>query len=320
MTLTSPHLDPTIRAWQGRIADVSSEDAHALADDERARSRRLSDRLFAEFGEAPAAADRTSHVIPTASGDLRIDEYRPAGAVNELPAYLVLHGGAFRLGDLDELINVAFCSNRAVDAGYAVFCPDYALAPARPHPAASLDAQAALTWLLTHSAELGIDATRVVVGGVSAGGALAASLCLWARDNDVSVHAQLLEVPVVDLSDVAPWLPEYGELNGLPSVSDLRAGYVSEQDAETPAVSPLRADLHDLPTTHVMTAEFDPLRAGGEAFAGRMVEAGNRVTGTRHLGALHGTQSLLKDYRGARLWHREVVSVLRDFAERGARD
>jgi acetyl esterase len=316
MTITAPHLDPMIREWQTRIAAVAGE--HSPDADERSRSRMLSDRLFAEFGEVPSPAERTTHVIPSAAGDLRIDEYRPAGAVGELPAYLVLHGGAFRLGDLDELINVAFCSNRAVDAGYAVFCPEYALAPARPHPAASIDAQAALTWLIEHSADLGIDARRIVVGGVSAGGALAASLCLWARDSGLGVSGQLLEVPVVDLSDDAPWLPEYGELNGLPSVSDLRAGYASDQDAETPAVSPLRGDLHDLPTTHVMTAEFDPLRAGGEAFAERLIAAGNRVTGTRHLGALHGTQSLLKGYRGARLWHREVVAVLSDFAERGA--
>lgn len=316
MTLTSPALDPTIRVWQSRIADVSA--AHDPDADERTRSRLLSDRLFAEFGEIPSPAARTTHRVVTDSGELRIDEYRPAGAVGELPAYLVLHGGAFRLGDLDELINVAFCSNRAVEAEYAVFCPDYALAPSRPHPAASLDARAALSWLREHSAELRIDPTRLVVGGVSAGGALAASLCLWARDNGVPVRGQLLEVPVVDLSDEAPWLPEYGELNGLPSVADLRAGYVSEQDAETPAVSPLRGDLRGLPTTHVMTAEFDPLRAGGEALVERLAAAGNRVTGTRHLGALHGTQSLLQGYRGARLWHREVVSVLRDFAERPA--
>lgn len=313
MTLTSPPLDPTIRAWQTRIADVTAQDA--LDTDERTRARQLSDRLFAEFGEIPSPAARTTHTVTSPKGDLRIDEYRPADAVGDLPAYLVLHGGAFRLGDLDELINVAFCSNRAVDAGYAVFCPDYALAPTHPHPAASLDARAALTWLVEHSTDLGIDATRIVVGGVSAGGALAASLCMWARDNGLPVSGQLLEVPVVDLSDNAPWISEYSDLNGLPSVRDLRAGYASDQDAQTPGVSPLRGDLRDLPTTHVMTAEFDPLRAGGEALVGRLVEAGNRVTGTRHLGALHGTQSLLKDYRGARLWHHEVVSVLRDFAQ-----
>lgn len=313
MTLTSPPLDPTIRAWQTRIADIAAQDNPEI--DERTRARRLSDRLFAEFGEIPSPAARTTHVISSPTGDLRVDEYRPSEAVGDLPAYLVLHGGAFRLGDLDELINVAFCSNRAVDAGYAVFCPDYALAPSRPHPAASLDAQSALTWLVEHSTDLRIDATRIVIGGVSAGGALAASLCMWARDNDLQVSGQLLEVPVVDLSDDAPWIAEYGDLNGLPSVRHLRAGYAGEQDAETPAVSPLRGDLRDLPTTHVMTAEFDPLRAGGEAFVGRLVEAGNRVTGTRHMGALHGTQSLLKEYRGARLWHREVVSVLREFAD-----
>lgn len=313
MTEMSLSLDPAITAWLRRLDELASGTSSATS--ERSRSREVSDLLFTEFGIMDAArARRTTHIVPTAEGDMRVDEYRPVNAAGPLPAYLLLHGGAFRLGELDEAVNVAFCSKRAADADYAVFSADYALAPERPHPAASHDAQAALLWLLANGSSLEIDLDRLVVGGVSAGGALSASLCAWARDKGYDIRGQLLEVPVVDLSDSAPWLPEFAVLNGLPSPREIRTGYVSDEEAALPEVSPLRGHLHGLPPTHLMTAEFDPLRAGGEELARRLREAGNRVTGTRHFGALHGTQSLLRDYRGARLWHAEVVSVLRDFA------
>ncbi|WP_284250061.1 alpha/beta hydrolase [Litorihabitans aurantiacus] len=300
-----------IEAWLTRSAELAA--SPEAPPDEREHARWVSDALFTEFGVAPPAARRTTHEVPTDRGLLRIDVYRPPGrGADVVPAYLVLHGGAFRFGHPDELVNVAFCSARAVDAGVAVVCVDYALAPENPHPAATLDARDALRWLVERARDLAIDPDRIVVGGVSAGGALAAGLCAWARDHGVAVRGQLLEVPVVDLSPGAPWLDEHAALNGLGDLETIREGYATPDEALTAEVSPLRGDLAGLPPTHVMTAELDPLRAGGEELVRRLRAAGTEVTATRHLGEVHASQALLRGWRGARLWHREVVAVLRD--------
>lgn len=318
MTATpTPVLDPHVQAWLNRISEIApSRGDEADPARERASAREISDLLFTEFG-APASADaqRSTHYIHTGQGDLRIDEYRPVGSGTEvLPAYLLLHGGSFRLGEVDELINVSFCSQRAALSGYAVYSLAYRLAPEHPFPAALDDAGHALHWLHERSKQLGIDPERIIVGGVSAGGNLSAALCLASRESGPAIRGQLLEVPLMDTRDNGKWLDEYAPVNGFSTLKAARGAYSNASQASSPLISPMLGDLSGLPPTHVMTAEFDPCRSSGEEYVRRLRAAGNSVTATRHLGHLHGTQGLTRRWRGARLWHSEVVSVLQDFA------
>lgn len=324
MTDNIPVLDAEITTWLHRAAELvrsadplPNGDTITTAAAERVRAHHLSNMLFEEFGATNVeGVDRRALQIPTRWGALRIDEYRrQEQTTGRAPAYLLLHGGGFRLGAIDELINVAFCAQRALDTGYAVYSLEYRLAPENPFPAALDDARSALEWLVDKADELNVDSSTIVVGGVSAGGCIAASLAIDCRDRAYpSVSALLLEVPAVDLRENGVWLHEYAELNGFSELAVLRDGYCAGRSPDDPAVSPLLADLQGLPPVHVMTAEYDPLRAGGEAFVGRLRAAGNRVSATRHLGQLHGSHGLVRELRAARLWHAEVAAVLRDFA------
>jgi acetyl esterase len=313
--MTLPPLDPAIESWLEQLRSWEPPTAN-----ERESARLLSDSLFARHGSYDAAAATVvSHHVVAEDRTIRVEEYRPAGREDEtLPAYLSLHGGAFRLGDVEELINVGLCSRRSADAGFAVFSVNYRLAPEHPYPAAIEDAVAALTWLIEDAESLRIDPERIVIGGVSAGGDLCAVLALEARDRGLHVCGQLLEVPVVDLRDEAVWLDEYAEINGFSTLAELRGEYCTLEQTQDASLSPLLADLAGLPPTHVMIAQLDPLRGGAEAFVQRLREAGNLTTATLHLGELHGTHGLFRHSRGARVWHAEVVAVLQEFAGAGA--
>lgn len=308
-----PNLDPVILKWLRRIQELS---ASIEGTDERHVARLLSDSLFDEFGIwDPTGVTRTTRHLTTAHGPLRIDDYRPtAPAPGPTPAYLNLHGGSFRLGELDERVNVALCTSRARDTGYATFSLDYRLAPDHPHPAALQDATDALRWLLKNADRLGIDAKRIIIGGVSAGGGIAAALGQRARDEGLPVAGQLLEVPVVDIRDDGFWDEELATLNGFGSLADLRGGYASAEGAHDPGASPILGDLRGLAPAHVMTAEHDPLRVGANEYVKRLAAAGNRVSTTCHPGQLHGTQNLNRAFGGARAWHAEVVATLKELA------
>ncbi|MDR2377932.1 MAG: alpha/beta hydrolase [Bifidobacteriaceae bacterium] len=229
------------------------------------------------------------------------------------PAYLTLHGGAFWLGSIDDRPNAAAAAERALGADAIVFDVDYRLAPEHPFPAGLEDCYTALVWVHAHAAELAIDPARIVVGGVSAGGNLAAALCRLVRDRGgPPIRGQLLEVPVLDLRADGAWIDRYAAINGLDGWDEIRDFYLRPgQDPADPLVSPLAgADLGGLPPAHIITAEIDPLRAGGEAYAVALRRAGVRATATRRLGALHGANALTGTWSGARLWAAEAIAAL----------
>lgn len=276
-----------------------------------------------EVGEVARVDD---HAVPVDGGEIRLRVYRPF-AVGALPVLLHIHGGGFTLGSVDWVFNEAKCAHLCRAAGCVVATVDYRLAPEHPFPTAPEDCYAALLWLADHADELGVDASRIVVGGESAGGNLAAVVALMSRDRSGPPLAlQLLEVPVADMSERSgehPSLSLYGSGYGLE-----REGIESFQDAylpppidrDDPYVSPLRAaDLSGLPPAHVITAELDPLRDGGEAYARRLYEAGVRTTVHRYLGHTHGSSSLWQTWSSAAAWMDELVAALRSAVETGVR-
>ncbi|CAN7582806.1 alpha/beta hydrolase [Phenylobacterium sp. LjRoot219] len=234
------------------------------------------------------------HRVAVDGGAITVRLYAPAEPAGPLPCHLYLHGGSFWLGTLDHFDPL--CRGLAKAAGCIVAAVDYRLAPEHKFPTAPEDCYAALLWIVEHAAELGVDASRVSVGGVSAGGNLAAVVALMARDRGGPPLAlQVLEVPVTDLTSDAP-LRAADEGVVLPSDKpQVRRRYLADgvADALNPYASPIfAADLRNLPPALIMTAEYDPLCAEGAAYARRLVEAGVAVEHHCWQGQFHGAQPL----------------------------
>ncbi len=217
--------------------------------------------------------------------------YRPVEAEDAaiLPAYIHLHGGGWVLGDLDGCHS--FCAEIAATAGVAVVAVDYRLAPEHPFPAGLEDSLMAVRQVVEQPARLGIDPTRLSIGGDSAGGNLAASTCLILQDEggEPILRAQVLLYPVTDLrmQTASYAIPD---ADGLLTAGmmrwfrDLYAGDVTDW-----RVSPLLAASHaDLPPAYIITCGFDPLRDEGRAYAAALAQAGGSVTHVPYPNQFHG--------------------------------
>jgi acetyl esterase len=207
------------------------------------------------------------------------------------PVLVYLHGGGWTFGSPEEA--EPLCRALVNRSDWAVLLVDYRLAPEHPFPAAIEDVEAVVAALPQCATGLGVDASMLAIAGDSAGANLGVAVTLRARDQGVQPFAyQALIYPVVDLVSQAPSVTEFGTGYGLDhaAIRWHADSYVPDPaDRERPEVSPLRArSLADLPPTLVVTAEFDPLRDEGEAFATRLAEAGVPVVATRYLGVLHG--------------------------------
>ena len=239
--------------------------------------------------------------VPGPGGNIPVRIYTPEQAVAHDAALVVwLHGGGWVIGDLDTADATARAlANRS---GAVVVSVGYRLAPEHRAPAALDDAQAVLVWVVEHEELLGVDARRVAVGGDSAGGNLAAALCQRMRDEGgPAIAFQLLVYPVVDCTLSHPSMDEHAE--GYSLTRDIMGWFVDHYlngaDPTDPSVSPLRApSLAGLPPALVITAEFDPLRDEGEAYAAALRDAGVIVEAVRYDGQIHGFMgmaSLLDD-------------------------
>lgn len=215
--------------------------------------------------------------------------YRPRSGT--LPLLVYFHGGGWVVGSV--AISDPFCRALANASGCGVVSVDYRLAPEDRYPAAADDAYAATRWSADHASDLGIDPSRIAVGGSSAGGNLAAVVALMARERGTpKVAFQLLHVPVTDHDFDTPSYRVNGSGFGL-TRSGMRwfwDNYVPDPKLrDEPYASPLRAtDLSGLPPAHIVTAECDPLRDEGKAYATRLREAGVPTTYVEYPGMVHG--------------------------------
>jgi acetyl esterase len=265
---------------------------------------------FLVFGdEGPDVASIVDHRVAVDGGEITVRVYTPHGD-GPFPGHLYLHGGGFWLGEPGHFD--PNCTAIAAGAGCVVASVDYRLAPEHPFPVPPEDCYAALLWLVAQAGELGVDATRISVGGGSAGGNLSAVVALMARDrNGPALAFQVLEIPVTDLTGSHPSIEENGEgylltKAGMQQCVDY---YLADPgDAKHPYASPLFADdLAGLPPALVMTAEFDPLRDEGEAYGARLRDAGVPTTMRRWEGQIHGSQSFSKLMPDAAAEYREMV-------------
>jgi acetyl esterase len=296
----------------------------------RATLRGQIDRNFLRFGlPGPVDVTVTDHRVPSAAGSVGVRLYRPA-AGGALPVHVLLHGGGWVSGSIDELVSDATARHRAAAVGCVVVAVEYRLAPEFPFPTAVQDVVAVRRWLASEAAGLQVDPTRTSLGGASAGANVAAGAMLAAPD--LPVVAAVLEVPVLDLTlqtaraAVGELLAEESDDGTARAVSraldDLTVAtghYLGGSgDPADPLASPLLApDLSGMPPTFVLTAGLDPLRREGEAYTLRLCQAGVTAQVVRYPGALHGSSILTGVWPTARRWHDDVLAYLRS-AHHGA--
>jgi acetyl esterase len=211
-----------------------------------------------------------------------------------LPMLVWYHGGGWTIGDLETADRT--CRRLAAGTGALVVSVDYRLAPEHPFPAAADDCVGVIRWLIGNASSLGGDASRIAVGGDSAGGNLAAVVACRARDEGLLLRYQLLVYPVTDCTMSSSSYDANGE--GYLLTRDTMAwfieNYVGDGDPKDPRVSPLFVDdLRGVAATLVITAEFDPLRDEGEAYGERLREAGVDVDVRRFDGQTHGFFELM---------------------------
>lgn len=221
-------------------------------------------------------------IVAGPAGELPVREYRPLAATAQvmLPTLVFFHGGGWVVGDRDT--HDVLCRLLCVQAGCAVYSVDYRLAPEHRFPAAFDDACAAVTSLAARAAELGIDVTRLAVGGDSAGGNLAAAAALALRDApSLRLAAQVLAYPVTDLCAQGGSYEACatGYVLSAADMAYFRDHYIADPaDHADWRASPLHASsLAGLPPTLLLTAGYDPLHDEGRRYADRLAEAGVAV-------------------------------------------
>ena len=307
-------LDPEAKTFLDQIAaaDIPARETQTVADVRRQYLEQTAQRVGLQ---APIARVE-DRAIPGPGGDIGIRVYWPAGTGEGLlPVLVYFHGGGWVFGNLDS--HDALCRTLANAAGAVAVAVNYRLAPEHRFPAAAEDAYAATAWVAAHAAELGTSSERLAVVGDSAGGNLATVTCLLARERrGPRITFQALIYPVTDHYD--PGQPSYVE-NGT-GYNLTREGmvwfwdqYVPDRTmASNPLASPLRApDLRSLPPALIVTAEYDPLRDEGEAYAGRLRAAGVPVTLRRYDGMIHGFANMAGILDAGRRVQREVGAGLR---------
>ena len=243
--------------------------------------------------EPPPVAQVRDLAMPAPHGEIKLRLYRGAGTRpdRKLPALVFFHGGGWVIGDLDTHDGV--CRHLANAAGCAVIAVDYRLAPEHKFPVAVDDAFAALLWVASEAAALRVDATRLAVGGDSAGGNLSAVVTLRARESGFQgLRFQLLIYPATDFAGQYGSQERFAEGHLLTKANQawFRGHYLrGEADYSDWRASPLRADsLAGLPPAYVLTAGFDPLCDEGEAYAARLEAEGVPVTRRLFPGQIHG--------------------------------
>jgi len=281
-------LDPQAKAFLDQMVAMGGPPLHSLSvPDARALMVALSGMSGTRDLPVAKAEDR---IIPGPAGAIPVRVYTPHGT-GPLPLLVYFHGGGWVIGGIDTHDGV--CRELAHGAGAIVMSVDYRLAPEHKFPAAADDCYAAVAWAAAHAGEIGADPARIAVGGDSAGGNLTCVTALMARDK--GGPRLCFQLPIYPATSHALDMPSYHE-NATGYLLETEAmvwfwgHYLARKaDGESVYASPLRAtDLRGLPPAFVITAEFDPLRDEGEAYAKRLQEAGVPTRLRRFDGMIHG--------------------------------
>ena len=278
-------LDPQARTVLEVVAELNLPANHTVSPAEARANAKMRPRVIGP--EVAKVEDRT---IPGPGPDIPVRIYTPVGP-GPFPILAWFHGGGWVVGDLDSADGTA--RQLTVGANCVTVSVDYRLSPETKFPGALDDCYAATMWAAQHAAELNGDASRLAVGGDSAGGNLAAAVALMTRDRQSPALAfQLLIYPVTDRNFATASYTDNAEgyLLSKASMEWYWDHYLSDpSDALNPYAAPLQAkDFSGLPPALVITAEYDPLCDEGEAYGARLKAAGIPTVCTRYDGMIHG--------------------------------
>jgi acetyl esterase len=302
-------LDPQCRALLDEMEAAGVRPFEELSVRE---AREAAWGYLAVAGEPQEVASVGHTFVPGPTADLPARVYTPAGD-GPRGGIVFFHGSGWVVANI-EICDAAVRS-LANSTGCVVVSVNYQKAPEHPFPVPFDDCYAATEWVYAHAADVGIDPARLAVAGDSAGGNLAAAICLKARDeHGPEIAFQLLVYPALDCDWDRPSAVENAEGYGLQreTMRWFWNHYLADPgDAENPLASPLRApDLSGLPPAFIATAEFDPLRDDGEAYAERLREAGVDVIVKRYDGMIHGFYWMLGAIDGARGLHEDIAGAV----------
>jgi acetyl esterase len=301
-------LTPEYQAMLAQLAQTPGPAISSLAPAEGRQMYRMMRPLNPDL-DVGAITDRT---IPGPAAPIPVRIYAPRGA-GPFPVFVNFHGGGWVIGDLDTAD--AMCRDLCASVGCIVVSVDYRLAPEHVYPAAVDDCVAATAWIAANMAAINGNG-RLAVGGESAGGNLAAVVAQQARDaGGPKIDFQLLLYPVTDCD------------LGRASYAANGTGYLLETDTmrwfwdqycpdpasrKHPTASPLLAgSLRNLPPAFVVTAEFDPLRDEGEAYARALEAAGSTVEVRRYDGLVHDFCATAQLFEASRTAFGEICARLR---------
>ena len=315
-------LHPQARALLAELEAAAEPSTAALPPAEARRVAR--DNALRYAAPPEPVADVREFAIDGPGGALPVRIYTPTGQ-GPFPVLVYFHGGGFLFGGPDEVDDtVRYLAAHTPCVAVSV---DYRLAPEHPFPAAPEDAFAALSWVHRHGPEIDADPERVAVAGDSAGGNLAAVVCLMARDRDLPLPClQVLVYPVVDFAhpERYPSIDENAEGYGLSrqDIEIFRDLYLADAaHAADPYASPiLAASLEGLPPAWVLIAGYDPLRDQGAAYAERLRQSGARVELRDYGDMVHAFFTMAGVFDRGREARAEAVQQLRSaFADQPGR-
>ncbi len=304
-------LDPKAKTL---LDNMAAMDAKPLWKTPIAESRRMVIRMTPPVDTTLPLAAVTDRTLPGPGGQLPIRIYTPHGTAPH-PVVLFFHGGGFVMGNLDTHDHI--CRNLCVASGCMILSVDYRLAPEHRFPAACDDCMAAVRWVAANGSTLNADPNRIAVAGDSAGANLSTVTALRIRDEGgPALGGQVLLYPVTDHH--SPGTASMRENDGLfLNVRDM-VWFSSlyrrdDADIDNPYVHPLRAArLSGLPPALVITAECDPLRDEGEAYADRLKADGVSCTLKRYPGMVHAFAGFINVFPQAKQAIGEAATWLKE--------
>ena len=319
--MTAPALDiasqldadhrAALDAMPARVLDSSDVGGAVALLRARAEERRV------EPSPAPEGVSVEDRFVPGPDGapDVMVRLYRPATPRDDAPAFYWIHGGGMVLGSVQ--MNDARCGGLAERLGALVASVEYRLAPEHPFPAPLDDCYAGLSWLAGVAGELGVDRSRIAVGGGSAGGGLAAGLALLARDRgEIEVCFQLLVFPMLDdrnttrsshaITDPRVWNRD----SNLVGWNAYLAGRAGAEDVSPYAAPARAADLAGLPPAYINVGTVDLFVDEDVAYAQALMAAGVAVELHVYPGAFHGSPNLVPESALSRRWVADEEAAL----------
>ncbi|OMD35411.1 esterase [Paenibacillus borealis] len=238
----------------------------------------------------PPSAHKNERIIPTSVGNTRVLIFTPDKIPSSpLPVYFNMHGGGFVLGSAD--MEDVFCGMIAEYVGCVVVNIDYKLAPHYKFPAALNECYDVVKWIIDNHEQLHIQPDKIAIGGHSAGGNLAAAICLLnqQRNNELPILLQIIDFAPLDLNTDPIHKPN--AIENLAKIARMFNSFYmnNEEEACNPLVSPIFAEsLYNLPEALVITCELDTLATEGQIYATKLEQAGIKVTYRQYVGIDHG--------------------------------